>query len=80
MLHSSLVGCLVFILSSTQQPHGSNVGEISERYKIDGKISIQGSKPSGKCKLFVTFQGSVSLVALLIEFFYNDKSLHFKQT
>lgn len=49
-----LVYLTLFILRSTRQASGSNVEDSSERYKIDGKITIQGFKPSGKACAIAT--------------------------
>ena len=46
-LYSILVYLAILVLPNTRRTSGSNVEE-TERYKIDGKISIQGFKPSGK--------------------------------
>lgn len=45
-LYSILVYLTLFILPNTRRTSGSNVEETSERYKIEGKITIQGFKPS----------------------------------
>ena len=47
-LCSILVYLTLFILPNTRRTGGSNAEETSERYKIEGKITIQGFKPSGK--------------------------------
>lgn len=47
-LYSILVYLTLLILPNTRRTSGSNVEETSERYKIEGKITIQGFKPSGK--------------------------------
>ena len=47
-LYTILVYLTLFILGSTRRTSCSNVEDSSERYKIDGKITIQGFKPSGK--------------------------------
>lgn len=44
--HGILVYLLLLILPNTRRTSGSNVEETSERYKIDGKITIQGFKSS----------------------------------
>ena len=46
--YSVLVYLTLFILPNTRRTSGSNVEETNERYKIDGKITIQGFKPAGK--------------------------------
>ena len=45
--YSMLVYLSLLILPNTRRTSGSNVEETSERYKIDGKITIQGFKSSG---------------------------------
>ena len=45
--YSILVYLSLLILPNTRRTSGSNVEETSERYKIDGKITIQGFKSSG---------------------------------
>ena len=47
-LYTILVYLTLFILRITRRASCSHVEESSERYKIDGKITIQGFKPSGK--------------------------------
>jgi len=47
-LYSILVYLTLLTLPNTRRTSGSNVEETSERYKIEGKIAIQGFKPSGK--------------------------------
>lgn len=47
-LYSILVYLTLLILPNTRRTSGSNAEETSERYKIEGKITIQGFKPSGK--------------------------------
>ena len=47
-LYSVLVYLTLFIIPNTRQTSGSNAEETSERYKIEGKITIQGFKPAGK--------------------------------
>ena len=47
-LYSILVYLMLLVLPNTRRTSGSNVEETSERYKIEGKITIQGFKPSGK--------------------------------
>lgn len=47
-LYGILVYLTLFILPHTRRTSGSNVEETSERYKIEGKITIQGFKPPGK--------------------------------
>ncbi|CAH3180024.1 unnamed protein product [Porites evermanni] len=44
--YSILVYLSLLILPNTRRTSGSNVEEASERYKIDGKITIQGFKSS----------------------------------
>ncbi|KAJ7372100.1 ER membrane protein complex subunit 7 [Desmophyllum pertusum] len=44
--YSVLVYLTLFILPNTRRTSGSNVEETHERYKIDGKITIQGFKPA----------------------------------
>lgn len=43
-LHSVLVSLMLFIIQNIREMSCSNVEESSERYKIDGKITIQGFK------------------------------------
>ena len=45
--YSIVVYLSLLILPNTRRTSGSNVEETSERYKIDGKITIQGFKSSG---------------------------------
>ena len=47
-LYCTLVYLTLLILPNTRRTGGSNVEETSERYKIEGKITIQGFKPPGK--------------------------------
>jgi len=53
-LYSILVYLTLFILPNTRRTSGSNVEETSERYKIEGKITIQGFKPSGKNLVYLS--------------------------
>ena len=47
-LYCILVYLTLLILPNTRRTGGSNVEETSERYKIEGKIIIQGFKPPGE--------------------------------
>ena len=61
-LYSVLVYLTLFIIPNTRQTSGSNAEETSERYKIEGKITIQGFKPAGKNLPF-----SLSVLRCLIQ-------------
>ena len=47
-LYSILVYFTLLILPNAPQTSSTNIEEGNERYKIEGKITIQGFKPSGK--------------------------------
>lgn len=55
-LYSILVYLTLLILPNTRRTSGSNAEEANERYKIEGKITIQGFKPSGSFKCCVTLK------------------------
>ena len=57
-LHSVLVSLMLFIIQNIRQMSCSNVEESSERYKIDGKITIQGFKQAGEACVCVSLCNS----------------------
>ena len=49
---------MLFIIQNIRQMSCSNVEESSERYKIDGKITIQGFKQAGEACVCVSLCNS----------------------